>query len=874
MRTNHMATPAAFNAAREAAGTSLAVRDYTGYKAAKGKKDGELEALVKQIFDQPYFNDTSRTQGGLTPPEQIQQYVKHWINVCVNAIRDGGIGTPLRQYQNPEKPEEIVSMDDELVYLFKHPNPWDTDIDMWSMIWIYLELCGNAPILKVRDRAGIAELWPLPPQWITPVHLPKRPLVGYLYEGPAGQRAFIPAEDIIPLKYSNPENRFWGLGQLASTMADVYADDNIVASQAQSFETQVLNDIIFTTADSFDDHGFERFREMIHDRYGGTKNKGLPLLLEKSTEVNYLRRPPAEMEYLESSKLTRDRILSGYKIPPILAGIVEDANRSNSDAQMQIFAGVVMVPRLAMLQARLNRDPELFPPGSGRYCQFDNPMPVDRTFELERANGMVTNQWGTPNDARSLQNLDPEEWGKYPKGIWELMLQYGLKDWTEAEFSAAIDRRLEAGILGPTAAGGGGFGGGGFGGPGQGQNQNQPGGAPANGQQPPAGQAPDDSTDQARGMGSCHPAFPGVNDTDTSKWSKHTTDQRYNFERKQIRALQVRAVTERVDRDLEELTKRGYKILRKFFAQQMDRIIANLPKVFPNLPDTNEPVTVNKGMRRMVLDENGARLYPDGSKRLIRVFEDKPFKLGETLVDLRCCGGNCETRFVMARALERKKIDDLDDWLRAADAIAAKMKPLYESAMKAGADMQQQQLDLPGKFDQNSPEASAWMQAKGRDYWRDSVNATTQSQLSDALAEVMDDTEEGPTLEKLAEAVRTVFKGETEGRKKRDGGRFASSETIARTESNGAYNGGASIMRKTLGVSTKEWIATLDDRVRQEHFLADGQIVREDQNFSVGGEELEYPGDPKASIWNIANCRCTAAALPSTEDDLVPDEAQ
>ncbi len=866
MYQNHLATPAAFNASRDAHfdrandhALALQVREYFGSKAVKGKKVEDLDAMVRQLFDQPFWNDTSRIQGGLMPVDQVKSFIKHWVYVCVTAIRDGATAVPLRVYQNPAKPEEIVDPDDPLVYLLSHPNPWDTNIDMWSMVWIYLECCGNAPLLKVRDRMGVAELWPLPPQWMQPVHLPGKPMIGYLYEGPAGQRAFIPAEDVIPLKYSNPENRFWGLGSLAANVADVNADDKITLSQALAFEEQVLNDIVFTTTDSFDDKGFERFREMIFERYGGAKNKGLPMLLEKSTQVNYLRRPPAEMEYLESSKLTRDRILSGYKIPPILAGIVENANRSNSDAQMQIFAGVVLAPRLAMVQAKLNRDQELIPQGSGRFLKFDNPMPVDREHELNRANGMVANQYGAPNDARAIQNLDPTEWGKYPKGIWELMLAYGIKDWTPEEIAAAIDRRLAAGILGPSGAAPS------LGGPGgMGGNPNQPRiGVDQNGDQA------DPNDPNARGFVGPVSAHAHKHTTDVGRWGKSTTDQPYSYERARVRQLQVRALTERVNRDLDDLTAKGYRILRKYFAQQMDRIIENLPKVFPNLPESNDPQTVNSASRRMVLDKHNARLYPDGTKRIFKIREGEPARLGEVFVDDRCCGGDCEVRTILVRAIDKNKISELDDWLRAADSLANKMKPLFLSAMKAGADMQAQQLDLPGKFDQASPEASDWMKAKDREYWRDSVNATTQSQLSDALAEVMDDS---PTIDKLAEAVRTVFKGETEGRKKRDGGRFASSETIARTETNGAYNGGAAIMRKALGVSKKEWISTLDDRVREEHFLADGQVVDADQPFSVGGEELQYPGDPKGSIWNIANCRCTAAALPSTDDDLVPPE--
>lgn len=54
----------------------------------------------------------------------------------------------------------------------------------------------------------------------------------------------------------------------------------------------------------------------------------------------------------------------------------------------------------------------------------------------------------------------------------------------------------------------------------------------------------------------------------------------------------------------------------------------------------------------------------------------------------------------------------------------------------------------------------------------------------------------------------------------------------------------------------KRWVATSDDRTRDEHAAADGQEVPNDEPFTVGGEQLMYPGDISlgASAWNTINC--------------------
>jgi len=82
-------------------------------------------------------------------------------------------------------------------------------------------------------------------------------------------------------------------------------------------------------------------------------------------------------------------------------------------------------------------------------------------------------------------------------------------------------------------------------------------------------------------------------------------------------------------------------------------------------------------------------------------------------------------------------------------------------------------------------------------------------------------------------------------------------ERIARTETVSAYNDGAVQSYGDAGVERKEWLASIDERTREAHAEADGQVVNTHEAFMVDGEEMEYPGDPGASAENVINCRCT-----------------
>lgn len=83
---------------------------------------------------------------------------------------------------------------------------------------------------------------------------------------------------------------------------------------------------------------------------------------------------------------------------------------------------------------------------------------------------------------------------------------------------------------------------------------------------------------------------------------------------------------------------------------------------------------------------------------------------------------------------------------------------------------------------------------------------------------------------------------------------------IARTETHGAaeattYKSAGAIARAGFAL-TKTWLATSDRHTRPTHAAADGQTVRLDQPFQVGGALLDYPGGDGPAE-EVINCRCS-----------------
>jgi|LSQX01.2.fsa_nt_gb uncharacterized protein with gpF-like domain len=95
-------------------------------------------------------------------------------------------------------------------------------------------------------------------------------------------------------------------------------------------------------------------------------------------------------------------------------------------------------------------------------------------------------------------------------------------------------------------------------------------------------------------------------------------------------------------------------------------------------------------------------------------------------------------------------------------------------------------------------------------------------------------------------------------------------ENIARTEVAIAQGLVTHATYQRNGVGDRQWFALLDGATRPGHAAAHGQVRPLAQPFLVDGENMMHPGDPGASVENVAGCRCDelpvidgATALPA-----------
>lgn len=92
----------------------------------------------------------------------------------------------------------------------------------------------------------------------------------------------------------------------------------------------------------------------------------------------------------------------------------------------------------------------------------------------------------------------------------------------------------------------------------------------------------------------------------------------------------------------------------------------------------------------------------------------------------------------------------------------------------------------------------------------------------------------------------------------------------ARTMITSAENGGrldSYTWAQDMGIPMeKQWLATLDGRVRKSHAAQDGEHVPLKEEFTNG---LMFPADPDGDPREVCNCRCTMLPVPADADTSV-----
>lgn len=695
----------------------------------------------------------------------------------------------------------------------KRPNPEMTGVFLRKAVIGYFLISGNCFLFMNRAaKSGPPdELWTLPPDKVRPIPDENRGITGYMYDDWPAEKNPIPPQLIGHLRSWNPEDPFFGMSpvQVAAIMIDQQTD-------ARKWNLSLFQNFLkppgaWTTEALLSKNDRVKLEERVNEKMAGYRNAGKAPVLDGALKWQSSAVPPSEMDWINSMKFNAGSIANVYNMPPQLIGDTSSTTYDNFQQAEVVSYTEFIFPALDDFYGVLNM---WLVPLYPDLCD-NRGVPTAFLYYDKETVEVIQQVLQAKKDAMAQRGGTG-----FIQGTMMLDEARELQGLPPLPGGAGKVFRIGA-ILVPAdkimdyAE----------------QSLSEPAAPPMPQPEPLSGPSAQQPPLQGNGQGNtaADGGKPAANEQEqkpanNEKNPPKETSEKSTYEQmlqmvkdlpstRSLARVQVKAL------DLETAEqKKAYmesvEVQRARWEDEAEKRIADYFK--------DEHAAVKKAVENAAMPSTA---YGRASRALDKssdALKDVLYKLYQDVaVDV---GQETLKQFKKeAASHERKGI--VDDFLK-----------LFSS------DVLVYLLSLAGQKIQQITE---------------STRAEIQSTLSDGVAA-------GESIPKLAKRIDDLYLPQIIPNR---------SKVIARTEVVGASNFAAVQAAKQSGLTlNKVWLATEDSRTRPDHADADGQEVGMDEKFTVGGVEMDRPGDPSAPADLVINCRCTIYFKRVKTQDTTNDE--
>lgn len=332
-----------------------------------------------------------------------------WVYSANQVIADdcASVRLKLMHKMNDGDEEEVYSH--EILDLLDDPNNVITAKQLWNLYYSYLNLTGEAYILKL-DRNGK----PLDDKKKLPSAL--FPLPSHLCEFHVGENSWDESYVIFNgERYSintilrdinpDPENIYNGMSIVRKASLTVDTDIQMKRWNNKLFKNGARPGVVVEVPDQLKDDAFKRLKQQFDEQYRGAGNAFNRVILEGGAKISPFMMTTQDLDFLESKRFTRDEILAMFKVSGSNLGITEDVNRANAEAQEYSYAKRCIKPRLEQFTDFINK--RLLRPiyGNEYVLRFEDPVPENLDMRLREAEAGV-NKWLTIDEVREMYGME------------------------------------------------------------------------------------------------------------------------------------------------------------------------------------------------------------------------------------------------------------------------------------------------------------------------------------------------------------------------------------------------------------------------------------------------------------------------------------
>lgn len=303
--------------------------------------------------------------------------------------------------------------------VWNRPNQFTTGMVFRHAAQQHLDLTGEAFIVLVRTGGIIFEMWNVRPDRMFPVKDPDKFLLGWIYRC-GGEEVPLKLDDVLQLKYPNPDDPYRGRGPVQTVLADIDAARYSAEWNRNFFINGARPGGIIKVDYRMSDNEFTAFVNRWRQQHQGVSNAHRVAVLENAewVETNFSM---SDMQFVQLRELSKETIREAFAFPKPMLGTVDDVNRANAEAGKEIMAEGQTIPRLDLWKDAVNNFllPQ-FANGKTLELDYDDPTPInheaadrERNSQSSSAANLVKAGYH-PDDVSDAMGLPRMRWVGIP----------------------------------------------------------------------------------------------------------------------------------------------------------------------------------------------------------------------------------------------------------------------------------------------------------------------------------------------------------------------------------------------------------------------------------------------------------------------------
>ncbi len=300
--------------------------------------------------------------------------------------------------------------------LMRRPNPYMSGDVIQQYLINAMHVSGDAYLMKQKNNAGeLVALYPLMPEQVTPKGNKSDLITHYEYQLDNGT-AEIKNEDIVHFRLGlDPKNHKKGYSPLKTVLREIYGDESAGQMATALLANSGVPSILITPKDDYGltDTEAEQISRTYQQKVGG-KNKGKPLILSGSMNVERLSFSPKDLDIGGLRRVPEERISAVLGVPAILAGLgagLERATYNNTSELREFFTEQKLIPLWRMVAEELTQQVLLPDYNSNQAVSTEYDFSEVRALQgdekemFEKLNVGVQGGWITVAEARKQVGL-------------------------------------------------------------------------------------------------------------------------------------------------------------------------------------------------------------------------------------------------------------------------------------------------------------------------------------------------------------------------------------------------------------------------------------------------------------------------------------